>query len=233
MFKMAGAQTALTDLGLEKEAFLGTLARGALSLGGRAIGALSSPLAGAANKGLNWAGKTFNLSQKTVGGLRTFGKEMARDAVGGGLFEGGLNAALAEPGDRGSAFMRGMGSGMIGGALFRGGMNATTMGMKRMMPKSYGKYEQMAKPGFFGKLAPGESRLKSMGAKTLIGGVPFAAGMGASFLTPNLHGSEHQTPAQQMTPYASRLGVGAASTANLFPARPRFNPNLPLPQGRF
>jgi hypothetical protein len=50
------------------------------------------------------------------------GKKMIRDTVSGGLvggtLSGGLNAAMAEPGERGSAFASGFGSGALSGAGF-------------------------------------------------------------------------------------------------------------------
>lgn len=67
---------------------------------------------------------------------------MATDAVigagFGGLLEGGIGAATAEPGSRGSAFMRGFGSGAasgaLGGAITGAGMglssNAARMGLR-------------------------------------------------------------------------------------------------------
>ena len=261
MFKMAGATNALADLGLitsndelEKLGWAPLVAGLARALpwiarGGRALWGLGSKLWGAGGKAIELGAKPIGAlgrgitqrvgtrlgaSPEMIGKIQGLGKGMAREGVGFGLFGGGLEAAMAEPGERGQAFMRGFGSGMLGGMAFRGASNLATAGMRRMMPQAFPKLETMAKPGFFGKLGPGESRLKSMGAKMLVGGVPFAAGMGASMFTPTFHG-QPQSSYQQYAPYAARLGAGVTMphVMGAYPGGYGYNPNLPLPQSGY
>lgn len=254
MYKMAGSNQALTDLGLlsaeelEKTAWVAPalaaagrvlpwLWRGVKGLwgaGGKAVGAVATPI-GAAGRGATQAvGSRLGASPATIAKIQGLGKGMARDAVGFGLFGGGIEAATAKPGERGQAFARGFGSGALGGMAFRGAGNLATAGMKRMMPKAYAGLETAAKPGFLGELGPGQSRLKSIGATTLVGGVPFAAGMTASMYTPQFQGPESQSPYQQYAPQVARLGAGITLPhMGAYPGGYDYNPNLPLPQGGY
>jgi len=258
MFKTAGAATALIELGLaapadfEKEAFnpLGLAARGAWGLGkgvwglgsklfggaARASNALAKPIGDLGNRAVQQAGGRLGLSSKRIGQIQGLGKGMAREGVGFGLLGGGINAALADPGQRGEAFARGFGGGMLGGMAWRGAGNLATAGLKRGLgAQRYGRLETAAKPGFTGNLfrdvakdgKVGPVSLRSMGAKTLIGGVPLAAGLGASMYMPTFE-KEPQNPYQQYAPYAARLGGHAMSGA--YPGNSSYNPNLPLPQ---
>jgi hypothetical protein len=254
MFKMAGSAQALADLGLaspeelEKTAWLAAVGRALPAIGsglkwlgsklwgagGKAVGTVAKPLGAAGNKAVQWTGSRLGASPETIARIQGLGKGMAGEAVGFGALGGGIEAAMADPGERGSAFMRGFGSGALGGLAFRGAGNLATAGMKRMMPKAYETMKATAKPGFFGKLEPGQSRLRSMGAKMVVGGVPFAAGMAASMYTPHFSGPQ-QTGYQQYAPHAARLGAGIAMprVMGAFPGGPGYNPNLPLPQGRY
>jgi hypothetical protein len=45
-------------------------------------------------------------------------RDIASNALIGGVFEGGLGAAMADSGERGDAFMHGLGSGAVSGAAF-------------------------------------------------------------------------------------------------------------------
>jgi hypothetical protein len=89
-------------------------------------------------------------------------------------------------------------------------------------------------PWFGGKMGLGQ-RAKGWGAKALMGGVPFAAGMGASMMMPTFEGGHGapRTQAQRFAPYAARLGGGMMGA---YPSHPmgyrayQYNPNLPMPQ---
>lgn len=203
--------------------------------GGKVIGTAAKPLGGAGNRAVQWTGSRLGASPQTIAKIQGMGKGMATEAVGFGALGGGIEAAMADPGERGSAFMRGFGSGALGGLAFRGAGNLASAGMRRVGGQRFKALETTAKPGFWGKLGPGQSRLKSMGAKTIVGGVPFAAGMAATMYTPHFSPSQPQSGYQQYAPYAARLGAGVAMprVMGAFPSGPGYNPNLPLPQGRY
>lgn len=170
-----GAQQALADLGLEKNAFfLGAAAKGLWGLA-------SKPLLGVANRIGGWAlggAKAMGASPKTMGFLSNLGRGAARDAASFGLFGGGLNAALADPGQRGEAFLRGAAGGMLGGAAWRMGGNAARMGLQRGLgQKAWQGLEAAGKPGWF-------SSPKAFGSKMVTSGLPFAGAMGASSFMP-------------------------------------------------
>lgn len=108
----------------EKQASIGTGLRAAWGLG--------KNLFSGANKGLTGGLETFgkalvspikSVSPKTYSWLRTAGKGMSKDMVGFGLLGGGINAAMADPGERMSAFGKGLASGALGGAAWRGASN--------------------------------------------------------------------------------------------------------------
>jgi hypothetical protein len=94
-----------------------------------------------------------------------------------------------------------------------------------------GKLEATAaSPWFRGEGLSMRQRLKGMGASALMGGVPMAAGLGASMMTPVFDGGQ-QTQTQRFAPYAARMAGGAMMGA--YPQHPMgyaFNPNLPMPQ---
>jgi hypothetical protein len=257
---MAGAQQALQDLGLESElektAILGALAsagarvlpwigrglwgaakglgKGLWSAGGKAINAagaankaLASPFGAAGNRAVQNIGTRLGASPQTIGKIQGLGRGMARDAMGFGLFGGGIEAAMADPGERGKAFLHGFGTGALGGAAWRGAGNLTSAGMRKLMPNAMKNMEGLA------KAAPGDaSFLKRWGSKAVVGGLPLAAGFGASELvTPH---SVASSPSARYTTYAA-LGQGMMSPRMMgaFPSGPGYNPNLPLPQGRY
>jgi hypothetical protein len=259
MFKTAGAEAALIELGLaapahfEKEAFVGgLLARGAMGIGrgiwglgkglfGAAAGVsnrLAAPIGNLGNQAVQRAGQALGASPKMIGQVQGLGKGMAREGMGFGLLGGGANAALADPGQRGEAFARGFGGGMLGGMAWRGAGNLATAGLKRGLgAQRYSSLTETAKPGFTGNLfrdvakdgKVGPVSLRSMGAKALIGGVPFAGGIAASMYTPTFE--KDPTPFQQAARYPASLGGNML--ANTYPNNLGYNPNLPLPQGGY
>jgi hypothetical protein len=262
MFKMAGANAALVDLGLlppeelEKTAIVSAIAKAAPKVwgglkwvgsklwgkGGKggALGAVAEPIGRAGQWAAQRGGTAMGLKPGTISKVQDLGKGMAREAVGFGALSGGLSAATAEPGQRGEAFLRGFGSGALGGLAWRGAGNLATAGLKRGLGAGAGgaaRVERMtARQGQpwlgGGKMGVGE-RAKVWGSKALMGGVPFAAGMGASMMMPTFEGGHGapRTQAQRFAPYAARLGGGTMMGA--YPSHPMgyaYNPNLPMPQ---
>jgi hypothetical protein len=251
MFKMAGSTTALADLGLispdelEKTAVWGLIGRGALALGrglwglggklwgagGAVTKAVAKPFGAMGNKAVQWTGSRLGASPEMIGKIQGLGKGMAGEAVGFGALSGGINAAMAEPGQRGEAFLRGFGSGALGGLAWRGAGNLATAGMRRVMPNAMKSMEGLAKAE--AGAAPWSHR---WGSKAVVGGVPFAAGMAASMYTPSFEKHE-PTTFQRYAPhvgYAARLGANVAMPRmGAFPSGPGYNPNLPLPQGGY
>jgi hypothetical protein len=294
MFKMAGAEAALTELGLlpqdgmEKEgwAWLGTAlnalkgwggkllsrfgskavasgageaataARGAQAAGaaakgtqaaaeaapglwartgGRALDVAAAPFGRAGNWAVQRGGTALRMSPETIAKIQGMGKGMAREAIGFGALSGGLEAAMAEPGHRGEAFMRGFGGGALGGLAWRGAGNVASAGLKRGLGKHFAGVEAASQqPWLAGKMSLGQ-RAKGWGAKALIGGVPFAAGMGASMMMPTFHGEGGpQTQGQRFAPYVARAAGGTMMGA--YPQHPMgyaYNPNLPMPQNEY
>ena len=262
MFKMAGSTQALVDLGLlppeelEKTAWVSAVAKALPAIwsgakwlgsklwgaggklwgaGGKAVGAVSKPLGAAGNKAVEWTGSRLGASPEMIAKIQGLGKGMAGEAVGFGALSGGINAAMAEPGQRGEAFLRGFGSGALGGLAWRGAGNLATAGMRRVMPNAMKSMEGLAKAE--AGAAPWYHR---WGSKAVVGGVPFAAGMAASMYTPSFEKHEPtnmQQYAQQFAPhagYAARLGANIAMPRmGAFPSGPGYNPNLPLPQGGY
>lgn len=245
LFKMAGANAALTELGLsqEKVALLGGLGTRLLTrlggpaaikatteaagkaapglwarTGGRVVGGIASSFGRAGNRAVDAAGRWAGASPATIAKIQGLGKGMAREATDFGLLSGGLEAALADPDERGSAFLRGAAGGALGGLAWRGAGNLASAGIKRGLGKRFGAVEAASKQPWLGKLEAGQSRLKGLGAQALIGGVPFAAGLGTSFMTPTFHGGPAKVQGQRFAAYPQR------------PMGYRYNPNLPIPQ---
>ncbi|HUX00944.1 MAG TPA: hypothetical protein VMY35_08180 [Phycisphaerae bacterium] len=152
--RLAGTQSALVELGLadyEKVAFLGALAR--LGLGGAAKAGVGTAAKASGKKGLmsglSWlntqASKPLaaigrrtmrqlgQYSPRAAGIGSRLGKGMASDMVGFGTFTGGIEAAMADPGERMKAFGKGFGSGALMGGAWAGGRNAARMGLRKAM----------------------------------------------------------------------------------------------------
>jgi len=112
----------------EKTAFLGMAARafgqGLSKLGPSKLMQFTNPLARRAESAvINGATRFLGTDPtKTRQMVRGVAHKAIRDTVSGGLaggvLSGGLNAAMAEPGERGSAFASGFGSGALSGAGF-------------------------------------------------------------------------------------------------------------------
>lgn len=264
MFKMAGSTAALADLGLvppeggmEKQAWgalLSAAGRGLLAGGkwlgsklwsgaGAATKAVASPVGKAGNKAVEWAGTRLGATPQTIKKIQGLGKGMATEAVGFGALGGGIEAAMAEPGQRGQAFLRGFGSGALGGLAFRGAGNLATAGLRKGLGAGAGGAARLKRldalkdqPWLGGKM-PFTQRMKGWGAKAMMGGVPFAAGMAASMYTPHFGGpaQQPQSPYAQYGVPAARLGAGVTMSRMMgaFPRSPGYNPNLPLPQGGY
>lgn len=240
LFKMAGANTALETLGLEKTALLGGLlarlgGRAATNVatsaaskaapglwartGGRLLEGMASPLGRAGHKAVDVAGRWAGASPQTIERVKGLGQHMARETVAGGLLGGGLEAALADPGERGGAFLRGAAGGALAGAAYRGASNLATAGLRRGLgPQRFSRLETLAKQPWFGKLEQGQSRLKGIAAKMPIAALPFAVGTGASFMTPTFHKGPAKVQGQRFAAYPQH------------PMGYRYNPNLPLQQ---
>lgn len=200
-FKLAGAHQALNSLGLsemEKTAVWGTLARiGSKALikpiswaGQKSVGTIAKPLASVGQRILGQIGQ---INPRAAQFLQQAGRGAAREAAGGGLLMGTLNAATAEPGDRLSAFGRGFAGGALGGAAFGMGRNVTRMGLGRALgAKNMANLYRAGRPGIVGGFRGPQGTLgrglRSIGAKTITGGVPLASGIGLSMLAPTFEG---------------------------------------------
>lgn len=249
LLKTAGAKTALIDLGLmtpddtTKEAFAplaglaGLAGRGLWALGKGLFGAgraasnlLARPFGAAGNRAIQSIGQRIGASPARIQQIQRLGQGMAREGMGFGLISGGLGAAMADPGQRGEAFLRGFGSGALGGLAWRGAGNLASAGIKRGLGKRFAGVEAASQqPWLEGTMSLGQ-RAKGWGAKALLGGVPFATGMGASMMMPTFE-KEPQTSAQRFAPYAARMAGGTMMGA--YPQHPMgyaYNPNLPMPQ---
>ena len=245
VFKMAGADAALRDLGLlspedmEKDAILGAVAglgrglwglgKGLWGVGGKALGAVAKPVGGAGNWAVQRGGTALGASPGRIKQIQGLGKGMATEAVGFGALSGGINAAMADPGERGTAFMKGFGSGALGGLAWRGAGNVASAGLKRGLGKHFTGVEAASQNPVFSGTGGFGQRAKAFGSKALLGGVPFAAGMGASLMTPTFEEPEggHAAGLPQRAAYTARNTVGA------YPQHPmgyNYNPNLPMPQ---
>jgi len=225
-FKTAGAQSAYNALGFEKEAFggavVGALGRGVMGagkalgkgiwgLGSKAYGSVANPLANVIGRtgqsGVNALQKA-GLPQGAANWMQRAGKGIAKDMAGFGLLEGGIGAAMADPGDRLSGFGRGMLSGGLSGAAMGLGTNVARMGLKAGLGQQ--RWNNLMNAG---KWRGGG--IKGFGAKMLTSGVPVAAGTAASFMTPSLHQPQQQPP-RYLTP-AIYGGMHAMNTMAFHP----------------
>jgi len=206
----AGMSQAMQDLGMSKEAAIWG-----------ALGSLGSKLWGATGgKAVGWAAKPFEwMGQKALGAvgqaspgaanwLGRVGAGAGREMAGFGLLTGGLNAATAEPGERGQAFARGFAGGALGGLGWRAGGNLTRMGMQRGLGAArMGAIESAAKPGMWESFRQGGmgQGFRTMGAKALTAGVPFAGAMGLSMAAPTFETQQQQQQRPPGVPYAPNL----------------------------
>jgi len=117
-----GRQAAIKEM--EKQAGLGTGLKAAWGLGKNLwSGAFEGISGGLGHLGKSLATPVKSVSPKTYSWLRTAGRGMPKDMVSFGLFGGGINAALADPGDRMSAFGKGFAGGALSGVAWRGASN--------------------------------------------------------------------------------------------------------------
>lgn len=210
---------ALTDLGLtdgmEKDAIWGNLIRPALSTlwkytGGKLVGATAAPMA--------WAGRGVQgaVSKVSPGAgewLGRAGQGAAREMAGFGLLSGGINAAMAEPGERGSAFARGFAGGALGGLGWRAGGNLTRMGLNQAFgARNMGRLTETANRGIWSNLRSGNygQAGRSAAAGAITKGLPFAGALGASMAMPTFETQQQEQQRPQGVPYA--YGVGQAAT---------------------
>lgn len=103
---------------------LGNFARSAWNLGKNLwSGAYQGAQSGLGTLGKSMISPIKDISPGTYKWLRIAGGHVPRDMVGFGLFGGGINALMADPGDRMSAFGKGFAGGALGGAAWRGASN--------------------------------------------------------------------------------------------------------------
>jgi hypothetical protein len=182
---IAGLEKAAEDAGIEKEAlFGGALGKGLGWLGSKFMSAtqgvrgLYGGLESTVAKPFSWLGQAVNKGLQRAVSPETYGrmqpwmnaafsgapKQMAQF----GLFSGGINALMAEPGERGSAFMSGFGTGALGGLGWQAGQGLLQKGLGSALGKAnwYGKMRQI--PG------SDPASIQQMVEK----GVPIAAGLG-------------------------------------------------------
>jgi hypothetical protein len=224
--KTAGVMQALEDLGLldgmEKEAFWGNIVRPALGAlwkytGGKAVGATAAPM--------SWAGqgvqKAVSSVSPTAGSfLGRVGRGAAREAAGFGLLSGGINAAMAEPGERGSAFARGFAGGALGGLGWRAGRNLTHQGLNQFLGSQ--RMGQLARAGhagggIFPSLRAGQygQAASALGAKAVTRGLPFAGALGASMAMPTFETEQQQEQRPSYAPHMVYAG-GKALTGGQY-----------------
>lgn len=211
--KKAGVQYAFDTLGFsesEKRAFLGAVGKAVGGIGKGLWGAakgvgnavsntVAAPIAATGRGVTNFVGKNLGASPQAIQKFQgTIGRGVAKDMASFGLLSGGLEAATADPGDRMGAFARGFGTGALGGAAYKGVANAAkATNFKMMGAQNYKAMGSTANRGVFSRPDLAGTSLgnqvaqrgKSLGAKALIGGVPFAAGTAASMASPILEKS--------------------------------------------
>ncbi|MGD9209146.1 MAG: hypothetical protein PVI90_00145 [Desulfobacteraceae bacterium] len=197
----AGSDQALKDLGLsdtEKIAVWSTLARigskalirPAMWAGRKSLTSATKPISWLGQKAL---GQVNKISPRAAQFLQNAGRNISREAAGGALLTGTMNAAMAEPGNRLSAFGRGFAGGALGGAAFGMGSNIGRMGLgKTLGTQQMANLYRAGRHGWFGGFRGPQGALrrgfKGLGAKTITTGIPFAIGTGASFLPPTFEG---------------------------------------------
>lgn len=154
--RQAGTVAALCDLGLTGHEKHAGIFGSAISAVNRAAG---SPFSWAGRKLFGQLGRTgaaeggalarAGVPEATRTGLLNWGKGLPAEMGGFGLLSGGIEAAMAEPGERGKAFARGFGTGALGGLGWGLGSRAISSGMRRTMPAS--RFEQLEKAKLWGK----------------------------------------------------------------------------------
>lgn len=249
-FKLAGAEAALVQLGLapaealEKEAFInagiklvrgaGGLAKGLWNMtGGKVTKGLTKRVGDAGTKMLDDVAGRSPFIAKHRGAIEGATKGLAGEMVLGAGLGGGLNAALAEPGDRWNAFARGAASGALSGALFNAGSNVARQGISRLAGKGATRMKALAgRVNDVGQTAVDAAKsapwLKRKGAWLGMTAVPFAAGMGLSWHTPHFSGSQPSPVQQRFGPSATPMAHTGMRLARAIPRA--YNPNLPLGQ---
>jgi len=198
-YREAGVSQAMQDLGMNKEAAfwgaLGSKLWGAT--GGKAVGWAAKPFEWAGQKALGAVGKA---SPNAANWMGRMGAGAGRDMAGQGLLMGGINAAMADPGERGSAFARGFAGGAVGGLGWNVGRNAVSAGLRRGLGQNtMGRLTEAAKPGMWQSFRQGGmgAGFRTMGAKAVTSGLPFAGAMGLSMAGPTFDAPQAQMPMQQ------------------------------------
>jgi hypothetical protein len=155
--RYAGALQALHDLGLA-----GTKTAGLSSLAGKPFAWLGERLVGTLGRSARPA------VQAWAPRLANFGKGLATQMGSFGLLQGGLEAALAEPGQRTKAFGRGFGLGALSGLGWGAGERLALRGAGRLLPGGAQRLEELAaRRGIFARGVPLGERAKILGSKGL------------------------------------------------------------------
>ena len=145
-----GAHNALSILGMEKRAVWSTVMSGLSRL---APLALSRTIQRGATRGAISAARHLGASratQRTVGGaarqaVRYLPRELASQTLAGGTLTGGLNALMAEEGQRGQAFAKGFGEGALTG-LAVAPFSAGLLGLRHSSLRRLAKAQRAANP---------------------------------------------------------------------------------------
>lgn len=215
----------------EKTAFLGMAAKafgaGLRKYGPTGLMKFTNPLAqraenavirGATHLGADPAkarGLVRGVAHKTI-------RDTASGALAGGVLSGGINAAMAEPGESGSAFASGFGSGALSGAGFGAASgigegllrNARGMHFKNLAKTTSVPTGQLAtrssRMGWreaFGKAVrkpdsaiPGSGLEQNIARAKLVGGLGFAAAQVAPDAAMNAASSSSPPPPPPQTP---------------------------------
>jgi hypothetical protein len=158
-----GAYQALHDLGL---AVIRPKTAGVLDWAGRWAG---KPLAWAGNRLVGALGRSTRPEVAAwAPRLGNFGKGLATQMGSWGLLGGGLEAALAEPGERGKAFARGAGMGALTGLGWGAGERLALRGAGRFVPGGAARLEELGKGrAIFSRTGALADRSKILGSKAL------------------------------------------------------------------
>lgn len=193
----AGIEKAAAEAGLEKEAILGLLGKGLMSLGrlglkgmGKLTDLTAKPFAAAGRGiegGLQRALPKAKWLQSGAGGeasaLRNVFKGTARDMASFGLLGGGIGALTSEPGQRGEGFLKGFLPGALGGLGWGAGSNLASAGLNRLGVGQLAK--QTIQPG----MSLGQ-KAKIVGSKAVMPVATMGAGMAGSMaIDPTMYGS--------------------------------------------
>lgn len=167
-----------------------------------------------------------------------FGGEGAGNVVGFGVFGGALNAAMADPGERMSAFAKGFGSGLAGGAGWQwGGTLGKGMIGRLAKPGSTGLRGNIAKVtdpkaglDSYGKIMEyGKGQLPGLlGARTLTNTIGIGSALGSSMLLQNA--AEKHVPflnPEQGIPPGVQAGAKAVGSAFGVPGMGLTAPQMP------